>query len=417
MIYSYLSGDFKSAEIQDPYFKGCTNFLQSPDPELYIEYMREPYYKVMVSTTISEAFEQYYQAKLAEAKFQNKSKNTVDEYRGFAERLYDIWSKDKDISTIKKSEILELKEYLMRFPRHFQNNFGKKGISLISVLSGDQGEYEYISASQAKKMWDAYKGFFSWVHENDLIATNPFSEITFKTKRHSQDDRNSFTKEEIICIFSSALYTGRKHKKKMPWVRSDEKNIRYVIKDGYFWIPLLALYSGMRLGEILQLEPKNLKCEDGVYYFDLDNKENLKTSQSKRCIPLHPELIKIGLLKHINLKHINKQKKRKSNSYIFDDIPRCKKKMSNKYSGKFSEYIKRIDVKRKKNSFHSFRHNFEDAMVRAEVSQRSKFAIAGHSGNREWSTNHAYGQNNISQIHKELSKINYDYLDFSNLYE
>lgn len=409
IINANLEGDFQNTKIEDPYFKDCKNFLQEPDPELYFKYLSKPFYKKIVTRSISDAFEEYYAAKLKETEFRNKSKNTVEEYRGFAERLYDIWGENRDISSIEKKDVLGLKDMLMSYPKHFKNKFEKHGIDLLSVLKGEHGEYEKISSSQAKKMWDAHKGFFRWALENELIVNNYFEEIIFVAKRHSQADRDPFTKQQLEILFSSALYRGRQYKKSKPWVRSEKPCIKNVYRDGYFWMPLIGLFTGMRSGEILQLVPQDLKKEDGIYYFDLDNVENLKSAQSKRYIPIHPELIKIGLIEHI-------QKQTQNDDFILNDIPRCKKKISNKYSGKFSRYLAEIGIKTNKNSFHSFRHNFEDAMIMAGVSERSQFALAGHSANRSWTTNHAYGQNNLQKIYQELEKIHFDFLDFSYLY-
>src|SRR5665213_3176731 len=96
-------------------------------------------------------------------------------------------------------------------------------------------------------------------------------------------------------IIKSPLYIGHK-----------SADCRYkpgtlVVRDGYFWVPLIALHSGMRLGEILQLMKSDVKEENGIWYFDVNKGEgkSLKTASSKRRVPIHRSLIDLGLVYHV----------------------------------------------------------------------------------------------------------------------
>ena len=59
-------------------------------------------------------------------------------------------------------------------------------------------------------------------------------------------------------------------------------NRRVADRDGKFWLPLIALYSGMRMGEIVQLLASDLKQEGDIWYFDVSrgegNEKTLKTA-------------------------------------------------------------------------------------------------------------------------------------------
>lgn len=95
-------------------------------------------------------------------------------------------------------------------------------------------------------------------------------------------------------IFTTPVYTGR-----VSEARAGTAG-EHVFKDGKFWVPLIGLFSGMRLGEIVQLHRSDLLCVDGVWVFDInraeDAKKKVKTETSLRQVPVHHTLIDLGLL-------------------------------------------------------------------------------------------------------------------------
>ena len=71
------------------------------------------------------------------------------------------------------------------------------------------------------------------------------------------------------------------------------------------WVPLIGMYSGMRLNEICQLQLTDIReSKDGIPYFDVtdsDDPQNKrkKNDNSKRAVPIHPELVSLGLLQYV----------------------------------------------------------------------------------------------------------------------
>ena len=66
-----------------------------------------------------------------------------------------------------------------------------------------------------------------------------------------------------------------------------------------YWIPLIGIYTGMRLNEICQLYVDDVKYLNRIWYFRLTNErsdQSLKNKQSKRLVPIHPKLIELGFI-------------------------------------------------------------------------------------------------------------------------
>ena len=66
-------------------------------------------------------------------------------------------------------------------------------------------------------------------------------------------------------------------------------------------MPILGMYSGIRLSEICQLHVEDDKKVDGVLCFDVNDEKDkkLKTKSSRRIVPVHPVLTKLGLEQYI----------------------------------------------------------------------------------------------------------------------
>ena len=70
------------------------------------------------------------------------------------------------------------------------------------------------------------------------------------------------------------------------------------------WLPVLGLLTGMRLGEIVFLQPGDFVEYEGYQAIDLrrfkDSNRHLKTKTSLRVVPIHPMLHEVGFMSWIS---------------------------------------------------------------------------------------------------------------------
>jgi integrase len=149
-----------------------------------------------------------------------------------------------------------------------------------------------------------------------------------------------------------------------------------IIKDARFWLPLIALFTGMRLGEITQLRCGDVRQVDGVWVIDLNTSDGnrLKNFNSQRLIPIHSELLKIGLVDHAEKTNADGHErlwpkfwKNKHGCY------------STAYSNWFSRYKNLIGLTDPKKTFHSFRHTFIDRLKQLDVPDGKIQELVGHA--------------------------------------
>ena len=348
---------------------------------------------------ISEIFEKY----LAECKRNDEGQHSLDGKRS----CYALWIEvfeDHSINTLTPEKAKQFKETLLKLPKNKSKVYPDKTIKELMIISVPNDQRMSTSTINGYLMHLSI--FSQWAIDNHHLnlSKNPFEGLRLKRKKKAIEARNPFSTKQLQAMFSTPFYKGCKN---------DTKHSRFVtgnliIKDHYYWIPLLALYTGARLSEILQLATQDIKQKQDVWFFDIndeDDGKNLKTTQSKRCIPIHTALLKAGLMDYVS--EIRKENK----SRLFYQIEPYKGDYSHRYSKWFSRYLKRYKIKTDKTSFHSFRHNFRDGL-KGKVNETLLRALLGHE---KGDAHSAYGSSNydLKDLKSAIDKLDYSMLDLN----
>jgi integrase len=109
--------------------------------------------------------------------------------------------------------------------------------------------------------------------------------------------------------------TGATRKTSIPYSAQDVQNILgskiYVSSarpaagggEAVAWLPLLGLLTGGRLEELVQLRVDDDGFVDGLGYYvnitDCDDEQHVKTDESRRRMPVHPDLLKAGFMRYV----------------------------------------------------------------------------------------------------------------------
>jgi integrase len=182
-------------------------------------------------------------------------------------------------------------------------------------------------------------------------------------------------------------------------------------RRGRFWVPLIALYSGMRLNEICQLYVEDIKTAGGVDFFDVRTSlddgtragdKRLKTKNAQRQVPIHPELRRFGFLEYVA------EMKNAGHPRLFPELQLCG---SGTYSDNFQKFFSRFLRKiRGQNladiSFHWFRHTFRDGLREAHVSTEIANRLCGWEESVGMAGHYGRGPS-LSVLCGAVSKVDY----------
>jgi integrase len=201
----------------------------------------------------------------------------------------------------------------------------------------------------------------------------------FRKKHETREQTyEPFTIEHLNAIFALPLFHG---------CVDDEHGCHApgpnLVKRHRYWAPILALWTGMRMNEILQLERADISVSpDGIDFIRVTDQDHsdytgttfskrLKTKNAVRNIPVHDMLKAMGFLSWA-------QDTPEGRLFPEATVGKAGEKPSDTYSKRFASNLKAAKVwKPRRLVFHSFRNSFNDALRRAGVALELREAING----------------------------------------
>lgn len=187
--------------------------------------------------------------------------------------------------------------------------------------------------------------------------------------------------------------------------------------EAQHWLPLLALFTGARLGELGQLCAADVQQEGAVLFLHIiDNPGEGRTTKTgkTRRVPIHPELVRLGFLAYV-------QQVRRSGAggRLF---PRLESTSASgqvaAWSKWFGRYLrKQVGVTDPRKTFHSLRHTFKHFARTVAMPEDHMDAICGHDPG-EKRTGRGYGGDlyPLPPLADSMARFQVPGLDLSHLY-
>lgn len=333
--------------------------------------------------------------------------STKSAHRTAFKVLRDVLGPSREVSSINREDGRTIFNAIKNLPAGWSKKKEFAGLSLKAVI--DRAKRTDAPRLNAKSVNDGYMchvvSLFKWAQNETWIAANPVAGLTMFDPVDPNDKRDPFTVEQLETLFSSP-----------PW-RQPYDAAQNAID---FWAPLIALFHGLRRSEIAQLDVADIVTLDGhpaviirsssqdIANGREDGGKRLKTRATRRTLPLHPELLKMGFMKFVALRRETSGRK------LFPgERPDSRGKWGRNAGNRFSVRIRAFSGVRL--GLHSFRHNFEDALREAGLhgtpignvlSGRAAQGVAAKS----------YGSGfKIEKLLAALSTVNYPALDLTHL--
>jgi integrase len=340
-------------------------------------------------------------------KARNPSSGTLAEY-GRAIKLFTELHGDMAVENIKRSHARLFREALQDVPRLRKGALLKATLPELAEWGRKHPDAMRLSEGTINKLLGGVQAIAVWARDQGLIPDDvPWSD-PFARMRLEEDepDREPFTIAELKLIFASSVFTQGERPKGGRGAAS-------------YWLPLLGLFTGARRGELAGLTAADLMTDEAtshpviVLSEDENRSRSLKTPGSARTIPLHPELIRLGFMRFVDDAH----RTQGNAAWLFTEIAPDRKGGVAAWTKWFSRYIRTHGVQDTRKVFHSFRHNFKDALRAAKVSEDLNDALTGH-GTRG-SVGRTYGSRNIvirygmATLIDAVGRIAYSGLDLS----
>lgn len=224
------------------------------------------------------------------------------------------------------------------------------------------------------------------IQDGKHLGPNPFKGFRYSERDidhlgGSRKNRSPWEAEDLERLFGSPLWTGS---------RSPERRHtpgRMVIEDGWWWVPFLALFAGLRAEEALQLRAADITEVKGVPVIRVawHRDAKRKTAAARRLVPIHAELVRLGLL------DFAAAARAKGSRLLFPEMPRGKARgsLSAYFSRRFTDLRRKLDLP-DACDFHAFRTTFMTTVEGLPTTNTTLVdSTVGHKPRREMAAHYA----------------------------
>ncbi|MCW8087650.1 site-specific integrase [Sabulicella glaciei] len=219
--------------------------------------------------------------------------------------------------------------------------------------------------------------------------------------------RKQLDDDQLHRIFHGPLFLGHDGS------RDRGKPGPYLVRDGMYWTPLLALYGGACLEEVLQLRPKDIVRRDGVALMCIGaDGAKVKGLNRRRDVPLHDALIRLGFLDWVE------EARRNGQARLFPEVRRggSDGRFGHAETQRHTAYRRAVGITGRGADIHGLRHTFSNRLFRTGVNQAAIADLMGHA--RTGITAATYGGDFMeTDLATVVNRISFPAVDLNRLIE
>ena len=292
---------------------------------------------------------------------------------------------DKDLSEVSPDDLDVFMDGLAHWPANAGKKPAYRGLSPKQVLKkAKQRQDKGLAPRTKEKHLDRLRLFFNNCMERRLIAYNPCKGLRITNKmQDEQEGRLPFDEQDLLIIFSTDNFS-----------HSHDKPSKY-------WGPILGLYTGARVNELGQLRVDDLEQVDGVWGIHI--RHQVKNKSSKRFLPLHPELLKLGFVEYVD------EVRGYGFEHVFPGLPWGVHGPGDPIADWFNRLHLRATCKitDATKTFHSFRHTFASTAERSGLSDSRIARLTGHSTGSSVLRRHYIQPSTLQERWEDMGKIRF----------
>lgn len=295
---------------------------------------------------------------------------------GATYRLFVEVCGDKPIADYTRKDAGLFRERIERLP----NDYGKlpryrdrtvdQILALHEALAPEK-RVPAITQKTVKRHFSALSALWTTAVAKDEATANIFTGFRFAGSRKASEQRDMWERADLASLFASPVWAGclSKTRRAVPG--------RLVLRDEKFWLPLIAVFSGMRQEEICQLHLADVREAEGVWFFDVNDRppRKVKNATAERRVPVHSALIRLGLLDHVEAQ----RRRRLTRVFPALEPGGADARLGHAYTKWFTRYRRDSGLYRPGLDFHSLRHTATTLMHQADVAASVIDHVTGHA--------------------------------------
>lgn len=240
--------------------------------------------------TLKEVYQRYIDDPAAD-----RSAKTLLAYGSIFNHLVELVGENAPIQSVTREVCRNVLDTLRNTPPNATKRYGKISAKAMVARAKAEGRAP-ISPRTVNAHHIMLSALLNWAEKEGYIDKNPARGLRVADTVRKKDKRKPFSTEQLTRNFNAPLFRGCIDDE-AGYARSGKNHPR----RGRFWVPLISLFSGMRLNEICQLDVADVRVIEGIDCFVVTTEtsgspkeKRLKTENAERIIPVHPILLEFG---------------------------------------------------------------------------------------------------------------------------
>lgn len=306
---------------------------------------------------------------------------TQRQHRAVAAMLGDIAGTD-DLRQIRHAHLAAYIQNLSNLPKSYGKSSRDAALSIANLVERGRtmraaGQTEKVGLSPATV--NRHITQLSTIAKYCRAKQRPIGQVEllgdFRLIDPERDGekRPAFEVEEVKALFVHSVWTSTASEAEMLRVARGQQ-----IFEAVYWLPLLGYYTCARLSELVYLELGDIDLDRATLKIRPTRRRRLKNAVSRRTLPLHPELIRLGFLDYV------RGKSGARSDLIFAEIAQFGENtpLSNLFDKRWTVILDEAvpSAREERKTFHSFRHFGNTEMIRRLVLDPIRESMMGHEG-------------------------------------
>lgn len=314
---------------------------------------------------------------------------------------------DKPVSSLTRDDARPIQNLVKRLPKNLGKQAALKGLKVPDAIK--RAEALGLPTNAAQTINAGYivhiAATFAWAAKEQWTPKNQFYDLEVHDTQEDDQRRDPFQTDQLASIFATDTWTSPD--------RDDDAAGRY-------WLPLLGLHQGARLSELAGLRVMDVEEIDKTTWALLIQPHalrRLKNKSSRRNIPVHPTILSLGFGDFVKARKKQAEAAGKPEALLFPGILMKQRGQVGYNIGRwFSELVDDLGLEGRNLSFHSFRHNFEDALRRARIFGTDQGSYLSGRSSRMPNSGKTYGdgwKTMVAELKTEMEMVTYPGLDLA----